>query len=66
MFDSPTTLVGLVILVLDILVIISVLTGSGSVNHKVLWTVLILLLPVIGLLLYLLIGRSSVDKPLTQ
>ena len=37
--------VGIVILVLQVMVIISVLAGSGSVSHKLLWTVIILLLP---------------------
>lgn len=54
-------LIGLVILVLDIVAIFSVLAGGGSVEHKVLWTVLILLLPVIGMILYYLIGRSPAD-----
>lgn len=55
------TLAGLAILVLDIWAIISVLAGHGTVAHKVLWTLLILVLPVIGVLLYLLLGRSSAD-----
>ena len=58
--------VGIVILVLQIIVIISVLAGSGSVGHKLLWTVIILLLPVVGLVLYLLFGRSSRDRPLLE
>lgn len=55
------SLVGIVILVLDIIAIVSVLGGRGGVGHKVLWTVLILLLPLIGMLLYFLIGRSTAD-----
>ena len=55
------TFIGLIILVLDIIAIISVLTGRGSVGHKLLWCLLILLLPVIGLILYFLIGRSPRD-----
>jgi hypothetical protein len=54
-------LVGTLILVLDIVAIVSVLAGRGSVGHKVLWTVLILLLPLIGMVLYFLIGRSPAD-----
>jgi hypothetical protein len=53
------TLIGLIILILDIVAIISVLTGSGSTGHKVLWTLLILFLPLIGLILYYLIGRGA-------
>ncbi|MBI2481605.1 MAG: PLDc N-terminal domain-containing protein [Planctomycetia bacterium] len=44
----------------------SVLTGNGSPGHKLLWTILILLLPVIGLVLYLLLGRSITDRSLIQ
>jgi len=54
-------ILGLIVLVLDILAIFSVLTGKGSMGHKVLWIVLILLLPVVGLILYFLIGRSPAD-----
>ena len=54
-----STLFGLIILVLDIIAIINVLTGSGSTGHKVLWTLLILFLPLIGLILYYLIGRTA-------
>lgn len=51
----------LLIMVLDIVSIISVLFGRGGVVHKVLWTLVILILPVIGLILYLLLGRSVKD-----
>lgn len=59
----PMTLLGLIILIVDIWAIVSVLTGRGSAGHKILWTLLILLLPVLGLLLYLVFGRSSADAP---
>lgn len=54
-------ILGLLILILDIVAIVSVLGGGGSVGHKVLWIVLILLLPLIGMILYFLIGRSPRD-----
>jgi len=54
-------LIGVLVLVLDIIAIVSVLGGSGSTEHKLLWTVVILLLPFVGMLLYFLIGRSSRD-----
>ena len=66
MIPTPSTIVGTLILIIDILVIISVLTGAGSAGHKLLWTVLILLLPVIGLVLYFVLGRSRADRPLIQ
>jgi hypothetical protein len=54
-------ILGVIILILDVIAIISVLGGRGSVGHKLLWTLLILILPVIGMILYYLIGRSSLD-----
>lgn len=58
----PTSgLFGLVILVLDIIAIISIVAGRGSLGHKLLWTLLVLLLPIIGMVMYFLIGQSSKD-----
>jgi hypothetical protein len=51
-------LLSLVILVLDIVAIIDVFKSSMSTGKKVLWILLILILPVIGLLLYFFIGRK--------
>lgn len=54
-------IIGLIILILNIIAIVSVLMGGGSVLHKLLWILLILILPVIGMILYFLIGRSAKD-----
>ena len=54
-------LIGIIIFVLDIIAIVSVVAGHGTVGHKILWTLLILLLPLIGMILYFLIGRSAAD-----
>ena len=54
-------IVGLLVLVLDIIAIVSVLGGRASMEHKLLWTVIILLLPVVGMILYYLMGRSTAD-----
>lgn len=64
MFPTTMSLVGAVILILDIFAIVSVLLGQSNVMRKVLWIVVILLLPVIGMVLYFLIGRSSADASL--
>lgn len=56
-----TGLIGVLILILDIVAIVSVVAGRGSLVHKLLWTLLILVLPLLGMLLYFLIGRSSAD-----
>ena len=51
-------LIGVAILALDIAAIISVLSSTSSTGRKVLWVLAILLLPVIGMLLYFLLGRK--------
>ena len=54
----PYGLLGLLILVLDIYVIYLILTGSGDSGTKLLWVIVVLLLPLIGPILYFLIGRG--------
>ena len=49
-------LLGLIILVLDIWAIVRTLQSGASTGSKVLWVVVILVLPLIGLLLWLLLG----------
>jgi hypothetical protein len=51
-------IVGLIILALDVWAILTIIQGRGATNKKVLWIVLILVLPVIGLILWLLMGRK--------
>jgi hypothetical protein len=54
-------LFGLIVLVLDLVAIVSLLAGRASTVHKVLWIILILLFPCLGVFLYYLIGRSPRD-----
>ena len=49
---------GLIVLVLDIFAIWDCLNKSYAIEKKILWIVLILLLPIIGLILYFLLGRK--------
>lgn len=49
-------LIGALILALDIYVIYLVLTGSGDPGIKLLWVILVLLLPLLGPILYFLLG----------
>ena len=60
---TSISIVGTVILLLDIFAIVSVLLGSSGVMRKLLWIALILLLPIVGMVLYFLIGRSPADVP---
>ncbi|KAL1582969.1 hypothetical protein WHR41_08245 [Cladosporium halotolerans] len=45
-------IVGFIILVLDILVWIEVLKSSRPVSHKLLWSVLVFIFPIGGLIIY--------------
>jgi hypothetical protein len=47
---------GLLILVLDIIALISLLKSGADSGTKILWILLIILLPVIGMVLYFLMG----------
>jgi Phospholipase_D-nuclease N-terminal len=49
-------LLGLIILALDIYAIVKTLGSSASTGTKVLWILVILLLPVLGLILWALLG----------
>jgi hypothetical protein len=49
-------LIGLIILIADVWAISHVIGSSASTGAKVLWVVLILVLPVIGLILWLIMG----------
>jgi hypothetical protein len=64
MLPTTMSLVGTVILLLDIFAIVSVLLGRSEVMRKLLWIAVILLLPVVGMVLYFLIGRSGADARL--
>ena len=52
-------LVGLVIIILDIWAIIRTLGSSASGVAKIVWTLVILVLPVIGLIAWALAGPKS-------
>ncbi|MEZ5559694.1 MAG: PLDc N-terminal domain-containing protein [Pseudomonadales bacterium] len=49
-------LFGLIILILDVWAIVKVFGSSAGTGSKVLWIVLILVLPVLGLILWYLFG----------
>ncbi len=52
-------LIGLVVLILDIIAIVDAVKSSLDTGKKVLWIVLVLILPVIGMVLYFLVGRPK-------
>ena len=56
---SYGSVIGLLILILDIVVIIEVFKSSKDLVSKLLWTLLILLFPLVGLLIYYFLGRGK-------
>lgn len=52
-------LISLLILVLDIWAIVRIVGSRASTGAKVLWIVVILLLPVVGLILWFLLGGEA-------
>ncbi|MGE5196996.1 MAG: PLDc N-terminal domain-containing protein [Deltaproteobacteria bacterium] len=52
-------LIGLIVAVLDIIAIIDCIKSSMTTAKKALWIILILILPVIGLILYYLVGKKK-------
>lgn len=57
-------IIGVIILVLDIWAIINVIKSGASTGAKVLWTLLILILPVVGLIIWFFLGPRSASKAL--
>ena len=55
-----TGIIGLVILILDILAIVSIIQSGLTVGMKVVWTLVVLLLPLIGMILWFVIGNKKV------
>lgn len=49
-------IIGLLILALDIWALLSVWGSGTSVGGKIIWSLIILILPVIGLLLWFFVG----------
>jgi hypothetical protein len=52
-------IIGLLILILDVYCIYLILTGSGDTGIKIVWVIVVLLLPLVGPILYLLLGRGG-------
>ncbi|PRY22132.1 phospholipase D-like protein [Aliiruegeria haliotis] len=50
---------GILVLIADVYALYHVLSSSASTGSKVLWTVVILLLPVIGFIAWLVAGPRS-------
>ncbi|MEO5343920.1 MAG: PLD nuclease N-terminal domain-containing protein [Gammaproteobacteria bacterium SHHR-1] len=52
-------LTGLIVLVLNVWAIIQIVQSGATTGGKVFWTVLILLLPILGFIIWLLAGPRA-------
>tara|TARA_R110000772_G_scaffold166300_1_gene277961 strand:- start:3713 stop:3895 length:183 start_codon:yes stop_codon:yes gene_type:complete len=52
-------IVGLIILALDIWALLGVWGSGASVGSKLIWTLIIVILPVVGLLLWFFVGPKG-------
>jgi hypothetical protein len=50
---------GFIVLVADIWAIVNIFQSSADTGRKVLWTVLVILLPVVGFILWFFIGPRT-------
>lgn len=53
------SIIGLLVLILDIYVIMLIWQGGGDMGIKLVWTIVVLLLPLLGPILYFLLGRKA-------
>jgi hypothetical protein len=52
-------IIGIIVLILDIIAIGDVLKSTMETGSKALWIALIIILPVVGMILYFLIGKKN-------
>lgn len=51
--------ISLVILIIDIIVIIDIVRSQKDTEKKILWIIAVVLLPVLGPLLYYIVGKRN-------
>jgi hypothetical protein len=52
-------LIGLVVLIADVWAIVNIFQSSASTERKVIWTVFVIVAPVIGFVFWLLLGPRT-------
>ncbi|MGI6241033.1 MAG: Cardiolipin synthase [Candidatus Omnitrophica bacterium ADurb.Bin292] len=52
-------LLGLIVLALDIIAIVDCAKSSKTMLKKVIWIIVVLVLPLVGMILYFLLGREK-------
>jgi hypothetical protein len=58
-YYGNNSLWGILVLVADIWAIVNIFQGNASTERKVLWTVLVILLPVLGFIIWLFAGPRT-------
>lgn len=51
-------LISLLILILDVVVILDILRGNKDTEKKILWIIVVIFLPLLGPILYYLVGKK--------
>lgn len=59
MFTGYNGLIGLVILIADVWALVNIMQSGGDTGRKVLWIVIVLVLPVIGFLVWYFAGPKT-------
>jgi hypothetical protein len=59
MYYGHNSLWGILVLVADIWAIVNIFQSNSSTERKVLWTVLVILLPVLGFIVWLITGPRT-------
>ena len=59
MYHGYNGLWGIVLLVADVWAIVNIFQSSASTERKVLWTVLVILLPLVGFIAWLIAGPRT-------
>lgn len=54
-----SAILSIAVLVLDIIAIVDIVKSSMSNGKKALWVVLVLFLPVVGMILYFVVGKKK-------
>ena len=51
-------LISIIILIIDVVVILDIIRGNKDTEKKVLWIIAVIFLPILGPILYYLIGKK--------
>lgn len=54
---TMTGIIGLVVLILDIIALVDVIKSSMQPVQKLIWALVIILFPVVGMIVYFLVGK---------